>query len=94
MKKRIRNWISIRSLRKKKSKNIARDRLKVLLVSDRIDCSPEMMEMIKNDIIKVISRYLEINENETEIHIRQSVTIDKKGYAASICANIPIRTVR
>ena len=79
---------------KKNSKSIAKDRLKVLLISDRVDCSPEMMEMIKNDIIKVISKYMEINEKETDIHIKQSVTIDKKGYAASICANVPIKTVR
>ncbi len=79
---------------KKNSKSIAKDRLKVLLISDRVDCSPEMMEMIKNDIIRVISKYMEINEQETDIHIKQSVTIDKKGYAASICANVPIKNVR
>ncbi len=83
-----------RFLSKKKSKSIAKERLKVLLISDRVDCSPEVMEMIKNDIIKVISKYMEINERETDIHIKQSVTIDKKGYAASICANVPIRNVR
>ena len=36
-----------------KSGNVAKDRLKLLLVSDRANCSPEMMEAIKNDIIKV-----------------------------------------
>lgn len=83
-----------RFIAKKKSKSIAKERLKVLLISDRVDCSPEVMEMIRNDIIKVISKYMEINEKETDIHIKQSVTIDKKGYAASICANVPIRNVR
>lgn len=79
---------------KKKSKSIAKERLKVLLISDRVDCSPEVMEMIRNDIIKVISKYMEINERETDIHIKQSVTIDKKGYSASICANVPIKNAR
>ena len=36
--------------RRKKSREIARDRLKILLISDRVNCSAEMIEMIKNDI--------------------------------------------
>ena len=39
--------------KKKGSGDVAKDRLKLLLVSDRANCSPEVMEMIKNDIIKV-----------------------------------------
>ena len=39
-------------LRKKTSGNTAKDRLKLVLVSDRANCSPETMELIKNDIIK------------------------------------------
>ena len=41
---------------KNKSGNVAKDRLKLLLVSDRANCSPETMEAIKNDIIKVWRR--------------------------------------
>ena len=47
--------------KKKGSSDVAKDRLKLLLVSDRANCSPEVMEMIKNDIIKVISKYMEID---------------------------------
>ena len=43
--------------RKKSSSNVAKDRLKMVLVSDRANCSPEIMEQIKNDIIQVISKY-------------------------------------
>ena len=39
--------------KKKGSSDVAKDRLKLLLVSDRANCSPEVMEMIKNDIIKL-----------------------------------------
>ncbi len=41
--------------KKKNSGEVAVDRLKLVLVSDRANCSPEVMEKIKNDIIKVIS---------------------------------------
>ncbi|MBP5159557.1 MAG: cell division topological specificity factor MinE, partial [Lachnospiraceae bacterium] len=35
--------------KKKNSGNVAKDRLKLVLVSDRAGCSPEIMEQIKND---------------------------------------------
>ena len=37
------------------SKNVAKERLKLVLVHDRIDCSPQLLEAIKDDILKVIS---------------------------------------
>ena len=40
--------------KKKSSGNVAKDRLKLVLVSDRANCSSEMMEMMKKDIIEVI----------------------------------------
>ena len=47
--------------RKKNSGEVAKDRLKLLLISDRANCSPEIMEAIKNDIIKVITKYMDID---------------------------------
>ena len=44
--------------RKKSSGETAKDRLKLVLVSDRSSCSPEIMERIKNDIIEVLSKYV------------------------------------
>ena len=46
--------------KKKSSREIAKDRLKILLISDRVGCSPEMLDMIKQDIAKVISKYMKI----------------------------------
>ena len=42
--------------KKKSSSNVAKDRLKMVLVSDRANCSPDIMEQIKNDIIHVGQR--------------------------------------
>ena len=39
--------------RKKSSGNVAKDRLKLVLVSDRANCSPELMEQIKNDNLNI-----------------------------------------
>ena len=49
--------------RKKKSSRIAKDRLKLLLVSERLDCSPTTMIMLKNDLIQTISKYMTVEED-------------------------------
>ena len=61
-----------RIFRKKSSREIAKDRLKILLISDRVNCSPEMMEMIKTDIAKVISKYMKIDAQSMEIQITKT----------------------
>ena len=73
--------------KRKRSGKIAHDRLKILLVSDRAGCSPETMELIKNDILNVISKYVEIDKENCKIQIEK----DKKPY---LFANIPIKEVK
>ena len=68
--------------RRKKSCEIAKDRLKILLISDRVNCSPEMMELIKADIVKVISKYMKIDTANMDIQISKSTP--------ALYANIPI----
>lgn len=58
--------------RRKPSREVAKDRLKILLISDRVNCSPEILEMIKKDIAEVISRYMKIDTNNMEIQISKS----------------------
>ena len=48
----------------KASGSVAKDRLKLVLVSDRAGCSPEIMEALKNEIIQVISKYMEIDTDK------------------------------
>ncbi len=77
--------------RRKKSNEIAKDRLKILLISDRVNCSQEMIEMIKMDIVKVLSKYMKIDSKSMEIQINQ--TGNNKGRNMknpSLYANIPI----
>ena len=60
--------------KKQTSGTIAKDRLKLLLVSERVDCSPEVMEMLKNDIIQVISKYMLIDTEGFDIRITKNET--------------------
>ncbi|MEG1847277.1 MAG: cell division topological specificity factor MinE [Lachnospiraceae bacterium] len=76
--------------RKKSSSQMAKDRLKILLISDRVNCSPEMMEMIKTDIIKVISKYMKIDAESMEFQITKSDSKGRNVMRPSLYANIPI----
>lgn len=80
--------------KKKNSGNVAKDRLKLLLVSDRANCSPEIMEQIKNDIINVIKKYMEIDCEGLDIQITQTESDSENGSVPALIANIPIKEVR
>ena len=72
-------------LRKKTSGSTAKDRLKLVL---------ETMELIKNDIIKVISKYMEIDTEGLDIQITQTESDGGHGNVPAIYANIPIKELR
>lgn len=80
--------------KKKNSGDIAKDRLKLLLVSDRANCSPEIMEKIKNDIIQVISKYMEIDAEGLDIQITQTESEGNNGNVPALFANIPIKDMK
>lgn len=80
--------------RKKGSGEVAKDRLKLLLVSDRASCSPEMMEMIKNDIIEVISKYMDIDAQGLDIQITETEAEGNGGSVPALFANIPIKDMK
>ena len=76
--------------RRKSSCQVAKDRLKILLISDRVNCSPEMMELIKADITKVISKYMKIDAENMEIQISTKSNKAGRGKTPTLYANIPI----
>lgn len=51
------------------SKDVAKDRLKVLLTSERLDCSPENLALMKRDIIRAVQKYMDIDKENMDIHI-------------------------
>lgn len=80
--------------KKQQSKNVAKDRLKLVLVHDRANCSTQILEMLKTDIIRVISNYMEIDEEELEIEISNTKSDDNEGTVPVLYANIPIKNMR
>ena len=80
--------------KKKTSKDIAKDRLKLVLVSDRAGVAPELMEQMKNDIINVITKYIEIDSEGLETNISQTESDSHNGSVPVLYANIPIKDMK
>ena len=68
---------------KGRSAGYARERMKVLLVSERIDCSPQMIKMMKSDLIHSLKKYIMIDEEKVTLIISQDPLI--------LHAEIPVR---
>ena len=60
---------------KKRSAGYARDRMKLLLLSERIDCSPQIMQMLKSDLIHTVKKYLTIEEEQVKLKITQEPAV-------------------
>ena len=78
----------------KTSKNVAKERLKLVLVHDRVDCSPQLLNMIKDDILKVISNYAEIEEDGLEIKMSKTRSENGDRPVSSLVANIPLKNIK
>lgn len=76
--------MSFFSKNRKTSGSIAKDRLKLLLVADRVSCSPQTMQMLKNDMIKAAGKYVPIDSGNVSISFRQSPPV--------LMASIPLKT--
>lgn len=76
------------------SKKVAKERLKLVLVHDRTNCSPHFLEMIKGDIIKVISDYVEIDEVGLEIKLTKTKRDFDEQSMPALVANIPIKKMK
>lgn len=70
--------------RKDRSADYAKSRMKLLLVSERINCSPQMMTMLKNDLIHTVKKYITVDETQVHIRITQNPAV--------LHADIPVRS--
>lgn len=75
------------------SKDIAKERLRLILVHDRANVSPKFLEMIKSQLIDMISDYMEIDEDGLEVKLTR---MDKERdiTVPALVANIPIKKVK
>jgi cell division topological specificity factor MinE len=76
------------------SKDIAKERLKLILVHDRTNIPPQFISMIKGELIKVISDYAEIDEDSIEITLDTGDKGSRSENLSALIANIPIKKIK
>ncbi len=72
----------------KNSKDVAKDRLKLVLIHDRASLSPSMMENLRKDLVQVISKYLEFDENALDVQMAEQDSM------TMLEVNIPVANVK
>ena len=70
------------------SKSVAMERLRLVLVHDRAMVSPALLELLKGEMIEVISRYLDIDEESMQVHL------SSHDQMAALVASIPVLRVK
>jgi len=78
---------------KSNSGEIARSRLKLLLVADKIPCSPGFLELIKDDMIAVLSKYMEVDTGHVDIHLTRIESASTSEMIPALYTSIPIRQI-
>ena len=76
-----------------KSKNAAKERLHLVLMQDRAHVSADFLEMMKQEIVDVIKKYIDVDENEMDVKLENKVNEDGTSGAPSLYANIPIVSI-
>ena len=76
------------------SKEVAKERLRLLLVHDRANVSPHFLEMIKEELIQVFSDYMEIEEEGMEIELTRTKLGKSDALVPALIANIPIKKMK
>lgn len=72
----------------KASKEMAKDRLKLVLIHDRASMSPTMMEDLRRDLIEVISKYMEFDEKSLDVQMAEQENM------TMLEVNIPVAGVK
>lgn len=76
------------------SKDKAKERLHLVLMQDRANVSADFLELMKQEIIDVIKKYIEVEEGEIDVRLTNEIKEDGTTGAPSLYANIPIVNIR
>jgi cell division topological specificity factor len=80
-------WLEWLTGQKNKSAGQAKDRLKLVLINDRTDMTSDELENLKNELLEVISRYIDIDPTAVNI------TMAQEGREQRLLADIPLKPV-
>ena len=80
--------------KKGKSKDAAKERLHLVLMQDRANVSADFLELMKQEIIDVIKKYIEVDESAIDVRLTNKTNEDGSNGAPALYANIPITNIK
>lgn len=72
----------------------AKERLHLVLMQDRANVSADFLEMMKQEIIEVIKKYIDVDENSIDVRLTNQPNEDGSNGAPALYANIPIISIK
>lgn len=76
------------------NKDTAKERLHLVLMQDRANVSADFLEMMKQEIIEVIKKYIDVDENAIDVRLENKSNEDGTTGAPALYANIPIVSIK
>ena len=83
-----------KDLIEEKSKDTAKERLHLVLMQDRANVSADFLDMMKQEIIEVIKKYIDVDEKEIDVRLTNKTNDDGTIGAPALYANIPIAGIK
>ena len=77
-----------------KSKDAAKERLHLVLMQDRANVSADFLDLMKQEIIDVIKKYIDIDESSMDVRLTNKENNDGTNGAPALYANIPIVNIK
>lgn len=77
-----------------KSKDAAKERLHLVLMQDRANVSADFLDLMKQEIIEVIKKYIDVDENAIDVRLTNKSNGDGTTGAPALYANIPIVSIK
>jgi cell division topological specificity factor len=72
---------------REKSGETAKERLRLVLMSDHLSLAPDMVEAMKRDLVEVVSRYVEVDRDKIDVRFEHQDSV------FAMLANVPIISV-
>lgn len=76
------------------SKETAKERLRLVLMQDRANVSADFLDLMRREIIEVIKKYIDIDEEAMDVRLTNEVNEDGVQGAPALYANIPIINIK
>lgn len=76
------------------SREAAKERLHLVLMQDRANVSADFLELMKQEIIEVIKKYIDVDEGAIDVRLTNKENDDGTNGAPALYANIPIVNIK